>query len=226
MKQYILDFKNYLEDLNQRLQENEKTKNSYYGFYIFDGGILENPDILFIGINPGKGNGERKYEVNISEGERLSYLDKFDDEYNYHLANTIVSYLEKAGLESEQIKDLLNSRSVKMNMYSIITESESEIQKVIQMLGKEVWVEFYKKSMQFVFDVIKDIKPKIVFLEGKSVFYELVEGCMGVKNSWDIVDNFSIVESEELKTVFVSISRGRDGGSNKSVVGEVLSKYL
>lgn len=226
MKQYILEFKNYLEDLNSQLLINNEAKKGYYGFYLFDGKIIESPDILFIGINPGRGNDERKYNVSVNEGVRLSYLDKFDGDYNYHLANNIVNYLEEANMEIDAIQKLFNERSVKMNMYSIITESESDIKRTIQILGKDVWDDFYKKSMDFIFRVIKDIKPKIVFLEGKSVYYEVVEGCMGINNTWTKEGNYSFYESGELETVFISISRGRDGGSNKVVVGNKLKEYL
>jgi hypothetical protein len=73
------EVKNYNSNFNQLLESNSNFKDLYYGFEVIDGKIIDNPSILFIGINPGKGNG--KYGKDILETNQVSYLDIFDENY-------------------------------------------------------------------------------------------------------------------------------------------------
>ena len=48
---------NYNNALNKELKQHKIAQTLYYGFEVIDGKIINNPEILFVGINPGKGNG-------------------------------------------------------------------------------------------------------------------------------------------------------------------------
>jgi len=122
MDNYLLEFKSYLEGLNNQLKSNESAKELYYGFYVFDGKIIQNPDILFIGINPGKGAGLRDYNVVIEEGERISYLDVYDEGYPYYtLAENTIDFLKDVGKSEKEIIEILEKKSLKMNLKRLKT---------------------------------------------------------------------------------------------------------
>ncbi len=199
------NLKTYLNTLNQELLKDEEAKKLYYGFDVIDGKLIGNPEILFVGINPGKGSGEQHYEVKFSS-DRMSYLDHYDNEYNYPLANETISLLKLAGLTDTQIISKFETQCVKTNLYHIITTSDKQISQCTNRT-KLKFGDFYKNSIQFCVQLIQILKPKIVIFEGKSVYYEIIDGCYEVPNTWDKDLQFGHYYSDSENIHFIGYSR-------------------
>ncbi len=215
----------YNEQLNQQLKNNEAVKNLYYGFEVIDGKIIENPEILFVGINPGKGGGNPHYEV-IFESEQVSYLDVFDEGYledyekGYALAEFSIGVLKKIG-----IKDIISyfqNKCVKTNLKHIITGTEPDIKKTLQILGSESYGDYYNMSNELCMDLIKTLKPKLVIFEGKSVYDCIITDCYEQIKTWNYNDDYGYYFDAELNCHYLGYKRNAFGGvdTKEDVIAE------
>ena len=68
-----------LEILKAEIDNNETAKSLYNGFYVFDSKFIENPKIMFIGINPGDGNPNNNRSIDVEPKEDMSYLEYWDE---------------------------------------------------------------------------------------------------------------------------------------------------
>lgn len=201
--------KEFNTQLLQQLNIQSNYKDHFYGFEVFDGPIIHNPKILFIGINPGKGNGEMR---NVFSTNQLSYLDIYDENYRddypntYHLAEKTVRFFKLMGWDDTKIQDTLRKRSIKTNFYHLATENLSDLKLVINDIdfGKE----YFNKSAAFSIQLINIVKPKIVILEGKSVFDYIVGECYG-KNVWNS-NQYGYFFDTQNNTHLLGYSRGRN----------------
>ncbi len=184
-KHQVLD---YLNKLDQDLQKNEHAKDLYFGFDVIDGQLRPNPDILFIGINPGSSDKKNKSGVRM-ETPRISYLDIYntevEDKYSYPLATNIVNMLKLAGMSEDEIIKLLDERSVKTNLFHIATVGENEIKQALNLSSISNYQKYFQFSTKYCVDLIKIINPKIVIFEGKSTYENIIEVCYGHKNTWN-----------------------------------------
>lgn len=179
------EVENYNSNFKQELDNRSNFKEMYYGFEVMDGKLIDNPEILFIGINPGKGNGE--YDRDVFETNQISYLDKYDEDYRvdyentYHLAEKTVRFFEKMEWEDSQIIDFFSNKVVKTNFYHLATENKSDLEIILRDL--KIKDDYFNKSALFSIQLINVLKPKVVILEGKSVFEFIVKECYS-KNAW------------------------------------------
>ena len=185
----IQEWKKEVEDYNSalkvKLDKDSNFKELYYGFEVIDGKLTNNPDILFIGINPGAGSGE--HGKNIFETSHISYLDKYDENYQvdypntYHLAEKTIRFFEKAGWSEDKIRKVFSERVVKTNFYHLATSNITDLNTVLRDL--EFKDQYFKDSARFTIQLINILKPKVVILEGKTVFDFIIEQCYE-KNVW------------------------------------------
>src|SRR5690606_11171212 len=64
-RQLLIDeMQSYLQDVMVKLDANGAAEN-YNGFYLWGSKYVQNPDIMFIGINPGAGDEGRKVNRRI-----------------------------------------------------------------------------------------------------------------------------------------------------------------
>lgn len=174
----------YLENLNQEILKNETATELCFGYYAFDSKLIFEPEIMFIGINPGKGNGLKKDRIKIlpDSDDRISYLDVFDEGYRYPLAEETVKLFKLVGLSDDEIIEKLDNKCVKTNLFYIATNSEKEIKECLNAIGK--YSEFFKKSGEFTIELINILKPKIVIFEGKSAYENIISTFYEIDNSW------------------------------------------
>jgi hypothetical protein len=224
MKKWEDEVSIYLETINKKLQENNNSKELYYGFEVIDGKLIENPEILFIGINPGFGNEERHYQVKLNS-ERISYLDYFDDYYNYALARETVKLFELAGFNEEEIIYKLENKCVKTNLYHIITRQSNEIKKCINN-SELSYDDYYRESTKFCISLIKTLKPKIVILEGKEVFDTIIVDCYEKNDNWDKELNFGYYFSETENIHFIGYKRKFSNILHKKNVSQKLKQII
>ncbi len=214
----------YLNSLNHELQKDEKAKELYYGFDVIDGMLIKNPLILFVGINPGKGNGERHFEVKM-ESNRISYLDVFntevEDKYDYPLAKNTIKLLIGAGYAEDEIIKLLTKSCVKTNLYHVITDKEDDIKNIFGSISSINIKDYYDISSMFCVELIKLINPKIVIFEGKSAYNQIVVECYEEVNSWDENLGFGHFYDQSLDLHLIGYARTY---SNINSIDNVASK--
>lgn len=209
----------YNEQLNEQLKNNDAVKNLYYGFEVFDGRLIENPEILFVGINPGKGNGKRHYEIKF-ESNQISYLDVFDECYledydkGYALAEFSINVLKKVGVED--VTSYFQNKCVKTNLKHIVTGTEPDIKKTLQILGSKYYGDYYNMSNELCMDLIKTLNPKLVIFEGKSVYDCIIDDCYGVKKTWNTDGDFGHYFDAELNCHYLGYKRNGIGGIDTS----------
>lgn len=197
-------------ELSKKLELDSNKKDLYYGFEVFDGRIIEQPKILFIGINPGKGNGRKNR--NIFDTEKISYLDiynidyKDDYENGYHLAEKTIKFFKQIDWEDKKIKNCFEQDVMKTNFYHLATEDISDLKSVLKDIDYKE--EYFKKSAEFSIQLINILKPKILILEGKSVFDNIVKECYE-KNVWSS-NKYGYLFDKQNNTHIVGYSRGRD----------------
>ncbi len=181
----LTDWKTQVYDYNTELIKllDEKTNLNYlyFGFEIFDGKAIEAPEILFLGINPGRGNGNA--EKKILETDQISYLDIFDEVENYrrdypntyHLAEKTIKFFRMLNWGEEKILDVFQKKVVKTNFFHLATANMNDLKSVISSVG--YWDTYFSRSAYFAIQLINILKPKVVILEGKSVFDYIVTEC-------------------------------------------------
>ncbi|MBU2905123.1 hypothetical protein KO529_10035 [Arenibacter algicola] len=207
-KEQVLD---YNTSLNDKLRQNEIAKSLYYGFKVIDGKLIDKPDILFVGINPGMGNKTRHYSVQF-DNERISYLDKYNDDYRvdyprtYHLAEKTIKFFEQMKWSNVKIIDLLENKVVKTNFYHIATNNGNDINKTVNQIENGFHHSYFQKSAEFTLKLIEIIKPKLVILEGKKVYDDIVVQCCGQKDTWK-TDKFGDCFDKKLNTHFIGYDR-------------------
>ena len=185
----ILQWKQEVESYNSNfknlLEKNSNCKDLYYGFEVIDGKLFEGPEILFIGINPGAGNGISGR--NIFDTNLISYLDVYDENYRvdyknrYHLAEKTIRFFKMAGWTDSKIKEIFSESVVKTNFYHLVTRNKTDLKKVLQDVNLSD--EYFRKSAEFSIRLINILKPKVVILEGKTVFDFIVQECYE-KRGW------------------------------------------
>lgn len=204
IKKWKTEVKKYNLELYKKLEINSNKKKLYYGFEVIDGKIIQQPKILFIGINPGKGDGVK--EKNIFETDRISYLDFFDEDYRYHLAEKTINFFKLIGWDEEKIKSIFEKEVVKTNFYHLATKSLSDLNTILNDINYKK--EYFKKSAEFSIQLINLLKPKVLILEGKSVFDNIVEQCYGEK-VWNS-NNYGYLFDKQNNTHIIGYSRGRN----------------
>jgi len=221
----------YNEALNDLLKSNPKAKDLYYGFDVIDGQLLDKAEVLFIGVNPGKGSGDRHHSV-ILENEEPSYLDVYLEDYRkiyerpYRLAEYAVDVFKRLGFTDNKVKTFFEQKCIKTNLYHIITNNQGDIKKALKVVGKES--EYYNKSCEFTFDLIKATQPKLVIFEGKSVYDTIIEDCCEQYNTWDKESESGFVFIEDLNVHCIGYKRNGIGQIETSVevVSELINKHI
>ncbi|WP_282147875.1 hypothetical protein [Algibacter lectus] len=201
----------YNSGLNEKLQSSSTAKKLYYGFEVIDGKLKGKPNILFIGINPGRGDGDRHYTTKLQSKE-LSYLDVYDEGYKvdypnrYHLAEKMIRFFHLMEWSDEKIIELLTNKAVKTNFFHVATNNRNDINKALNTIEKGFHHSYFNKSAEFTMSLIEIIKPKLVILEGKAVFDAIVVGCCEQHKLWN-ENKFGCYFDKKLNTQFIGFDR-------------------
>jgi hypothetical protein len=165
----VADFKNELVSSDRF----ETVKDKFRGFQILMSPLQEQPDFMFIGINPGAGY----YKSTGKTSHRLAPEKTMEYVYeNYDLAKETKELFGLLGLTDADL-----SKAVKTNFYFLATENEKDLNKIIVLLDK---MDFEKKSKDWNNRLIKMIQPKIIICEGKSAFTKVLQHD-NLNENWD-----------------------------------------
>ena len=130
-------------------------------------------------------------DKNLIETDQISYLDIYNDDYRddypntYHLAEKTIKFFRLINWGDEKIKSVFEKKVLKTNFFNLATENINDLKTVINDI--EFWDEYFKKSAYFSVQLINLLKPKVVILEGKTVFNNIVEQCYQ-KKVWSVND--------------------------------------
>ena len=217
LNQWKSEIENYLSELKTQIESNEELKKLCYGFSVIDGKIHNNPEIMFIGINSGKGNRESNLEINI-ETDECSYLD---DYYNYPLRDQNIDLLKLIGYPENEIKEKLQDNFVKTNLFYVDTVSENDLKKFKNK-------DFFEKSCYFTLGLIKLLQPKVVLFEGKSVYNNIIEDCYEKSGTWDEENGIAHFFDEELNVDYFGFKRSpiNNLSYNQNILAEKIKKVL
>ena len=144
----------------------ENIKQLYFGWKVWFSPIIDEPEVLFIGINPGGGEGG---EVTLGTDGILQYC------YDESKKSGLIYDTKNIFKELEDKVDLSNC--IKTNYYYIATKDVSKkyFNNLIDFLGREkdksgLGDRFYENSKKWTQQILNIIKPKLIICEGKQAF--------------------------------------------------------
>jgi len=214
-----------LEKLKTKLDQNSISKELYNGFYIWDSKYRSNPEIMFIGINPGDGNPNNDKSIVVKPEKQMSYLEYWDeDEPNltYTLARETINVFQKLGYNQIQITDIFNNKSVKTNFYYVITKKENDIKKAFNTIENKGFNEYWVKSYKWTGELIDILKPKIIICEGKGVFDMIKDYDDNINVEWN--SDCGFIERKD-GIIVIGYSRIFSNIKNKTGVADLISKF-
>lgn len=218
------EIKKTLSEIKNKIDKNEFAKSIYGGFYVWDSKLIENPEIMFIGINPGNGNPNNERKIKTEPEHQISYLEFLDGENDsYTLAKETVKSFEMAGFSIAEIRELLNEKSVKTNFYYLITKNQNDIRKCINQIENYTFNEFWQQSYKWTGQLIELIRPKIIICEGKSVF-DIIKDYDDInKSEWKNDCGFAIRPNGQ---VLIGYNRIFSNIKNKNELSGIIKNFV
>jgi len=213
-----------LNDLKSKIDNNDKAKALYGGFYIWDSKLIENPEIMFIGINPGNGNPNNHGQIVTDQASQMSYLEYLDGENpSFKLAKETVVSFEMAGFSISEIIDLFNEKSIKTNFHYIITNDHKDIGRCMNLLENYSSSEFWKKSYEWTGQLIGICNPKVIICEGRSVFDYIMDFDDVTENEWKDDCGYLIRPNGQ---VIIGYARTFSNIKNKPALAELIKRFI
>ena len=206
-------------EVMEKLNTNEEILKLYCGWKVWFSQIIDEPQILFIGINPGGGEGG---DLTLEPDGELQYIY---DNTNWPLNNDTKKVFHK-------LKDVVDlSNCIKTNYYYLATKSPKDIEKIADFLGRNkdnsgLGDRFFKNSKGWTRQILEIIKPKLIVCEGKSAFDLITQYALESKVERNREDVYSTY-NEILKTNILYFKRGLGGRIlNKDLLVEKLRELF
>lgn len=157
----------------------EELDKLYKGVQVFFSPVIEQADIMFIGINPGQG-----YSTHEGNGEKVNKIeipvvnDYYDESGQYTLARIWKNIFFKDLKRPELLKN-----SVKTNCYFFATSSEDDLTELRKKLSQSKYLgsQLEEQSKKWVKTLIDTIQPLILICEGASA-YKFVKQALGIND--------------------------------------------
>jgi len=145
-------------DVNKKIiktfEDNKQLKDTYRGYQIFLSPLFFNPNVMFIGINPGDG-------FFTEYGKLLERYKPFEKQDTKNDLWTLLQYcLNKTG-KKEYLDDI-----VLLNYYFFSTSNLNKLHLFFNILPKELRKEVLEKSDQWIKTLITEISPKYIICGG------------------------------------------------------------
>lgn len=223
-KNWTTDVSNKLTSLKTKIDSKETAKSLYGGFYVWDSKFILNPEIMFIGINPGDGNPNNSGKIVTEPEHQISYMEFIDGENpTYTLAKQTIEAFELAGYSLSEIIVLLNEKSIKTNFYYIITNNQDDIRKCINQLENFSFNEFWQQSYNWTGQLIELTEPKVIICEGKGVFDTIKDYDEIKESEWK--NDCGVIERPNGQ-IILGYSRLYSNIKNKNEFSNLLKKYI
>ncbi len=138
------------------------------------------------------------------------------------MAEKTIKFFQLIDWSDEKIKNVFKNKVIKTNFYNLATENINDLNKVIDDI--QFSSEYFKKSVYFSVQLINILKPKIVILEGKTVFDNIVEQCYQ-KKVWSVND-FGYLYDDVNKTHIIGYKRSGFSNENRAHFTKKLKEVL
>lgn len=196
------EVKKFHSDIIEILNTDKYIADLYKGAQVLYSQFIDEPDILLLGINPGAGyfNENKGWRVEKFDPlEKLEYID-----YNYTLAAETKIAFDKAGL-----KAVLETRTVKSNIYYIGTKNTSDLWNLVCALCSKKISDPETAAMDWTKRLVDIIKPKVIICEGVIAFQEFSKAMTGRKKYFH---GKTVIKQEICGYTVLAYSRKRDSG--------------
>ncbi|MBD5399423.1 MAG: hypothetical protein HDR57_02140 [Treponema sp.] len=164
------EVKEFADRLIQKAEEDEELGKLYKGTQIFFSPVKKNPQILFLGINPGSGyfNNVHKPVYKFEPQEQMEYVSEefnLSDDWKYVFGHSWY----KDNPNSLRRPDILEN-ACKINCFFFATNNSKDLKKLIKLSGKYFGNELVEKSKDWTRRIVRLLEPKIIICEGKQAF--------------------------------------------------------
>lgn len=171
MKKLALE--NLYNEISNYYNSLEVKYNAFFdnlNYKVFFSKLSFDSDIMFLGINPGKGE-QVKYYLPL---DKLEYVDS--EINNYALASQTLKAFDLAGYDGLLEKLDQQNKVLKTNIFYYCDQDDKKIDFFrSQILSKEDEKIFWEKSINWTKEIIKNSNTKIIICEGKLVFDILLD---------------------------------------------------
>ena len=154
-------------DIDKKLNELYKTDAEiqalYRGTSLWYSPIVENPEVMFLGINPGAGFYNNNNHQLCHFFEPLKIMEYTEPKQDYQLKWEWMYIFGEKGLNR---LDVL-SKSVKTNFCYLATENEAALKKLFTQIRGKLNIAPYEIFGNWTRQIIQQINPKLLICEGK-----------------------------------------------------------
>lgn len=155
------------KDIDKKLNELYKTdveiQALYRGTSLWYSPIVENPEVMFLGINPGAGFYNNNNHQLCHFFEPLKIMEYTDPKQDYQLKWEWMYVFGEKGLNR---LDVL-SKSVKTNFCYLATEDEAALKRLFTQVRGKLNIAPYEIFGNWTRQIIQQITPKLLICEGK-----------------------------------------------------------
>ena len=146
-------------------QNNSLIRDLYKGCQILYSPIIEKPEFLLIGFNPGGGYHKWHGEI-VEQFEPMPALEYYLNTHS--LGEQTKSLFAMAGKE-----DKLRNSTVKINFYPWATDNVADFNELMRILPKELSAKLFHLSRVWTKQIIAIVQPKTIVCEGFKAFDEV-----------------------------------------------------
>ena len=164
------EVKEFADRLIQKAEEDGELGKLYKGTQIFFSPVKKNPQILFLGINPGAGGFKytKKPVYKFGPQEQMEYVSEeyaLSDDWKY-----VFGYgWHKDKPHTLHRPDILEN-ACKTNCFFFATKDSADLKKLIRISGKYFGAELVEKSKDWSRRIVRFLDPEIIICEGKQAF--------------------------------------------------------
>ena len=213
------------KDIDKKLNELYKTdaeiQTLYRGTSLWYSPIVDNPEVMFLGINPGAGFYNNNNHQLCHFFEPLKIMEYVDETQSYQLKWEWNYVFGEKGLNR---LDVL-ARSVKTNFCYLATEDEAALKKLFTQIRGKLNIAPYEVFGNWTRQVVQQIHPKLLICEGKDALEFLRN--WSFKNEYKEIENAANLRKGQIGDIKVlQVSRTYSTLKNADGIISEIGKIL
>jgi len=216
----------FIKEVNEKLKENLEIKEYCKGWRVFYSPLIKNPDIMFIGINPG--NGQEGVEHVEDDIEKLEYLEYWCEKTKKYVESVYPLARETKKVFNLAQKAKLLETAVKTNFFFISTSQEKDIYKITTFLGRDkgqLGERVFDNASKWTKELIELIQPKIIICEGKIAYQNVTELYSEFGESQDWENECAYVKIPNHNLLIIGYARYQSRIKNKPELAKILEQF-
>ena len=215
------EVENFRNSILKIIEINPEAEKLYKGCTILYSPLIKDPEIMFIGINPGAGfynkfNIKTREEIDLEPPDSFEYLEAKEEDYDYTIASETREVFENANLY------YLLEKCVKTNYFYFITSTTRDLDELFKSLGEEMYLKFHQLAFKWTKEMIEMVNPKIIICEGKLAF-DKIQYIYNFSPTWNNSIGYSELPN---KTFIVGYKRRYSYIQDKNELINFLKKEL